>query len=349
MVRLVPQKLRQWVKQSGLIDWPSALILLYHRVSDVSFDPQLLCVSPQHFAEHLAILQQHYTPMRLSELTQRMSRRQWFPRPFVAITFDDGYADNLQEAKPLLARYGIPATVFVTAGAIDDHREFWWDELERLLLQPGTLPEVLELKIADQIHCWHLDTATTYRDSDAQQHSHWNVLIDSNPTPRHQAYRELSSLLRPLADANRQAILSQLRAQANVNADGRTTHRALSAAAVRELAADGLVEVGAHSITHPVLSQRSIAEQSLEINTSKARLESLLSQPVTSFAYPFGTLGDYTSDTIEVVRQAGFARACSNYEGVMRRSPDPFQLPRFLVRNWDGDEFARRLREWMHG
>ena len=62
------------------------------------------------------------------------------PSAGVVVTFDDGYADNFHNAKPLLERYEIPATVFVTTGYLQDQREFWWDELERILLQPGTLP-----------------------------------------------------------------------------------------------------------------------------------------------------------------------------------------------------------------
>ena len=66
------------------------------------------------------------------------------------ITFDDGYADVLHHAKPLLERHSVPATVFVATGAIGQRREFWWDELGGLFLQPGTLPEELELTVDEE-------------------------------------------------------------------------------------------------------------------------------------------------------------------------------------------------------
>src|SRR5437773_7329055 len=134
---------------------PKSIILLYHRVADVRPDPWSLCVTPQHFAEHLEVLRQQSRPMHLQQLVSRL-RDGNLPRHAVAITFDDGYADNLLQAKPALERYDIPATVFVATGNIEQAHEFWWDELERLLLQPGTLPEELRLSIDGKTYRWEL-------------------------------------------------------------------------------------------------------------------------------------------------------------------------------------------------
>jgi peptidoglycan/xylan/chitin deacetylase (PgdA/CDA1 family) len=135
-----------------------ALILMYHRVAEVDLDPWGLCVTPQYFAEHLSVLQKYAHPISLQQLTQA-HRKGKIPHRAVAITFDDGYADNLYNAKPLLERYNIPATVFVATGQIGSQREFWWDELERVLVQPGTLPEKLCLEINGSTHQWELGTA----------------------------------------------------------------------------------------------------------------------------------------------------------------------------------------------
>jgi peptidoglycan/xylan/chitin deacetylase (PgdA/CDA1 family) len=74
----------------------------------------------------------------------------------VAVTFDDGYADNLLNGKPLLECYDVPVTVFVTSGYVGAGREFWADELERLFLQPGTLRQELCLAIKGRTHQWDL-------------------------------------------------------------------------------------------------------------------------------------------------------------------------------------------------
>ena len=96
---------------------PSVLILLYHRIVNLPTDPQLLAVTPQHFTEHLEILGSHAYPIPLRQLVKGLKEGD-IPKRGVVVTFDDGYADNLENAKPLLERFGIPATFFISAGAI---------------------------------------------------------------------------------------------------------------------------------------------------------------------------------------------------------------------------------------
>src|SRR3954452_3089893 len=167
---------------------PEALILLYHRVADRPSDPQLLCVTPDHFAEHLDILHKYMYPMSLRQFMQQADNNS-LRRRSVIITFDDGYTDNAYAARDLLERYDLPATIFVTSGYVDQRRELWWDELERLLLQPGVLPEILRLTIDGHMYCWELGTAARYSKEDYQRLCSWHVLIETDPTPRHHVYR----------------------------------------------------------------------------------------------------------------------------------------------------------------
>lgn len=90
-----------------------------------------------------------------------------------------------------------------------------------------------------------------------------------------------------------------------------------------------------------------IAAQRDEIQRSKIRLEEILMGPVTSFAYPYGTKADYTVEPVAAVRECGFDCACSNFGGRIRGGADPWQLPRFVVRDWDGEDFRRHLMEWL--
>lgn len=323
--------------------YPQSLILLYHRVTELPSDPQLLSVTPTHFAEHLEILHKYTCPLTLQQLVQGL-REGHIPNQAVVITFDDGYADNLYQAKPLLEQYKVPATVFVTSGYVGQSDEFWWDELDRLLLQPGVLPEILSLNINNNSWQWELREAANYSQETYQRYRHWHMLEQDTPSPRQRLYRSLGQLLRPLPVEERLKTLTELQSWTGAKPEGRLTHRALSPDEVCQLTAGGLIEVGAHTVTHPILSTLSPALQQVEIEQSKAQLERILGRPILSFSYPYGARSDYTSRTIDLVRKAGFECACSNFADTVWSGIDCFQLPRFLVRDWDGAEFARQLQ-----
>jgi peptidoglycan/xylan/chitin deacetylase (PgdA/CDA1 family) len=94
-------------------------------------------------------------PIPLQQLVEALQEGK-VPARAVVVTFDDGYPDNLHEAMPLLERYDISATMFVTAGQLGSQREPWWDELDRLLLQPGILPPKLRLNINGSTFDFHI-------------------------------------------------------------------------------------------------------------------------------------------------------------------------------------------------
>ena len=303
---------------------PGTLILLYHRVAELRLDPLLLSVTPTHFEEHLQVLSRVTKPLSLRTLVRSLQSNQVTPHG-VVVTFDDGAADNLHNAKPLLERYNIPATVFVATEYSKGEREFWWDELERLLLAPAELPQSLNLKLNGTSLNWNANNS------------------------REQLYQQLGDSLRLLPSAKRFDILGELQQWSGLVATPRQSHRALSHEEIRQLADGGLVEIGAHTVTHPVLSAIPPAQQQEEISESKVQLEQILNQPVVSFAYPYGTRDDYNRDSVEIVKQTKFSCACSNFKGVVQPRTSLYELPRFVVRDWDGDEFERQLRGWFRG
>ena len=345
MIRHIVAKSKQAVRRFRSQIAHAPLILLYHRVADLHLDPQLLSVTQAHFAEHLDVLRQHATPMALREMVRAL-RENNLPRRAVAVTFDDGYADNLHNAKPLLERYDVPATVYVSSGFVDTSREFVHDMLEGLFLQPGRLPQQLTLTVRGRAYQWDLGEEAWYSEAAFHRNRGWHVLKVENPTPRHHVYRALCQLFYTLPDGDRRSAFDALMTWAGARSASREPYRVLRSDEIRNLAAGGLVDVGAHTVAHPVLSALPPPEQQAEVQQSKASLEEILNSPVSSFAYPYGTRSDYTAETVSIVREAGYDHACSNFEGLVRQGTDPWQLPRFLVRDWDGDEFACRLREW---
>jgi peptidoglycan/xylan/chitin deacetylase (PgdA/CDA1 family) len=314
-------------------------------VTEVQHDPQLLCVSRSHFAEHLDIIRRLSRPTKLGSLDEVLQRRN--RRPPIAVTFDDGYRDNLHNAKPLLERYDVPATVFVASGYVTSREAFWWDRLDKIFLQAWNLPRMLDLNINGRSYHWDLGPLSQYDEATHRQDRDWSVLRKDDPTPRHRIYRTLQNLFVLSGIIERQKLLNELSGWSGIIQAAESAHAALTEAEVVRLADGGLIEVGAHTVNHPALSQIPEKEQSAEISKSKAHLEEILSAPVTSFAYPYGGRGHYTDRTVASVRDAGFKRACSNFTGFVRAGSDPWQLPRFLVRDWSGEEFMSRIKGWL--
>lgn len=324
----------------------SAIILLYHRVTELSSDPWSLAVKPAHFNEHLEVLRRHGRTLPLPELLTLIEEGD-LPENSAAVTFDDGYADNLHGAKPLLERHGIPATFFLVSDAIGNSREFWWDELEKIFLQPRNLPGELRLTVGARTHTWKLDDGAEQSFGRAQRGCVGDRqlrTVGSRPA----LYRTLWEMLRRANRDVREKVMDELARWGNVDLTARPTHRTLAREEAFALSGGDLVEIGAHSVSHPALADLPPLDQLYELVQSKARLEEITGRPVTCFAYPYGRRGDYSGATMTLLQETGFACACANFSGAVYRRTDRLQLPRIYVRDWDGDQFAKVLSKWLH-
>jgi peptidoglycan/xylan/chitin deacetylase (PgdA/CDA1 family) len=287
-------------------------VLLYHRIALRERDPWKLCTSPRHFAEHLEVLRGRVC--RLAELPESRAPGR------VALSFDDGYADALLALHPLLEQSGAPATVFVTTGGPRDGSAFWWEELDGLLAPSHALPERLELRIRGGLRCFELGGAHA----------------------RERLSLALHRLLGALEGEERREPLEALRAWAGVANPVSAEDRALDREELQRLAASDLVEIGAHTVSHPRLPELALAAQQREIRGSRDFLAEVLGRRPTSFAYPHGL---QRAATRRIVRESGFARACTSAPGVVRSGCDPLRLPRVEAPDCDGETFAR----WLHG
>jgi len=320
---------------------PGPTILLYHRVAELTADPQLLAVSPAHFDGHLSVLKKHYNIMPLDDLVTAVING-IVPKKAVAITFDDGYADNFQHAWPLLKKHSIPATIYLTTGYISSNREFFCDELERLLLCQKKLPQTIRLIISGRQYEWFLRPKSN---STLDIHNNsWSIENLDNPTPAHRAYREIHQLVRILPYEMQRQILDQIRKAVGDDGSARPSHLAMSWGQIKKIADDRLVNIGAHTVNHAYLSSLSINAQQSEIIGSVKAIESHINKKVTSFAYPYGTRDAYDGNTLSVMRQIGFMNSVSNYRARISPSVDPYQLPRLIIRDYPRDTFRRYLR-----
>lgn len=317
------------------------MILCYHRVAELDCDPQLLAVTPEHFDEHLESIAAEYESQTLDELAA--GERGSSPRPAVVITFDDGYSDNLLCAAPMLERHDLAATVFVASGQVGSSREFWWDELEFIFLQPGTVPETLEITADGCQRRFELSADAEYSEDAFRRHRTWTVLDGSLPTRRHDVYKELCAVVRPLSPSARDTVLNELFDWAGRSRPARSTRRALDREQLQRLATSPRLSIGAHTVSHPVLSTLPEDDQRHEIASGKNELEVIAGCGVSHFAYPYGAVSDYTSRTIELVREAGFNTACTTTRAPANPGSSPFTLPRLVVRDCGGAELLKQI------
>lgn len=327
---------------------PRSVILLYHRVAKLRTDPYGIAVHPRRFNQHMRVLRDSGLCLPLQQLHKQLAAGK-LRRSAIAVTFDDGYADNLHNALPALERHGIPATIFIASGLIDGDEEIWSDELDRILLQPGRLPPHLRVDAGGDCCDFELngDARLGWLTSMRGRNRKWRMWMEPQ-NRRHAAMRALWQALRAASTSQQQRMITQLREAAGVDPRGRPTHRWLTTAELRALARSQYIEIGGHTVNHPSLGHQPEAVQQHEIRQCKATLENLLQREVSSFAYPYGERIDYSETTKSILRECRFSRACSNFGGCASDSTDEFDLRRVAVHNCSGEEFRSRLFQWLN-
>ncbi len=322
------------------------LVLAYHRAADLAEDPWRLAVTPRHLAEHLDILARHTRTLTAHQVVRALDAR--VPPRAVAVTFDDGYAELATEVRPLLDRTGVAATMYVVSGAVDAGREFWWDALERVFLGPGVLPDLLDLPLGDDRlrvptgPPGPADRVPSAPRPEGAATPGWRAWQPPR-SQRQRAFLEVYRRLRVLLPDARASAMDALLDWAGIEASPRPSHRTLTGGELAALAADPLIEIGAHTVTHPSLTSIPADLRKVEIEGSRASLEERIGAEVGTFAYPHGGPADVDAATIALVRQAGFASAFVSRPGRARAASDRHAIPRVFVEDQDGDGFARLL------
>ncbi|MBV7529480.1 polysaccharide deacetylase family protein [Chitinophaga sp. sic0106] len=308
-----------------------AVILLYHRVTNLAADPQELAVSPANFDAQLQYLQANYNVLDAAQFLAYAQSGKPFPKRSVLITFDDGYADNYLEALPIMTKQATPALFYITTSKLNTTKEQWWDDLERVLLTGNTLPDTLHININGAAHTFNtVDTAAITG-----------------------TYYALQAILRFCAPDVIDRAMQYLYSWAGCGSEGRPSHRMMTFDELKAMAASPYVQIGCHTHRHPAVGMLPYAQQLQEIGQSKEILESLLQQPIQHFSYPFGGrkfLGSkryYNADSIKACKELGLQMVCANYYGQVHSWSNRFALPRILVRDWKEEEFASRMERFF--
>jgi peptidoglycan/xylan/chitin deacetylase (PgdA/CDA1 family) len=292
-----------------------ALVLLYHRVAAPRQDPLGLCVSPRHFDEQLEILASARRVVSLEDLVAQPER------DMVALTFDDGYRDNALAGAPLLAARGLPWTLFVSTGHVDERVRYWWDDVIALLAIPGRAPE-LELELPGGPRAWRVDTAARLE----------------------RARDFLLAALQGVDAATVRTALNALSAWAHERRGDRDGVP-MSIGELCDIARAGAA-IGAHTRTHRGLAYASETDQREEVLRSRDDIAGWLGKSPTMFAYPFGVPGaDVDARAQAIVRSAGFRLAVLNSPGVVTPRTDSFAIPRCAVPDIGAGAFGAWLRD----
>jgi peptidoglycan/xylan/chitin deacetylase (PgdA/CDA1 family) len=317
---------------------PRAVVLVYHRLGEQSADPWRLTVDPEIFAGQMETLARDWSPLSLADLVEgfRMGR---LPERAVAVTFDDGYADNLEVAAPILVEHGIPTTLFVATDLINSGGPLWWDELATLLLEPAELPPILTVSVGNG-NRWPIPPVAANDPQVAVSTQPWEAM----PGTRLHAFYDVWLALRELDSPTREAALDEIAEWADApRPSGRVL---LTWEQVQEFAALPGFELGAHTVTHPALPSCSEEGARAEIAGSAERLRAQARVDVEQFAYPFGA---WNQSVARLVADLGFRAAYTTDGKAISWSSSPHALPRVPAEGHAPREFSVVLGALMGG
>jgi peptidoglycan/xylan/chitin deacetylase (PgdA/CDA1 family) len=288
-------------------------ILCYHDIGPTA--KGRLLIAEKTFQEQMRYLKNNgFRAVTLSEYYEFLTQKRQLPRKTVVITFDDGYADNEELAAPILARLGLSATFFITTGFIGGGC-MWNDQVIESIR--GIRAPELDLRPFGM-----------------------QVLPLDSDAARRRAVTDVLTAIKHLEQARRQAIADAIGAMAGFE---RAPSLMMSADQLRAMRQRHRMDIGAHTITHPILTRLSNDAARHEISRGKRELEMMIGETVHLFAYPNGAPGqDYRPEHAAMARDCGFTAAVSTAWGAASAASDRFQLPRFTP--WDRTRMRYGMR-----
>ncbi|MBD5487030.1 MAG: polysaccharide deacetylase family protein [Lachnospiraceae bacterium] len=300
-------------------------ILLYHRVEYLNDDFNMQAVTPDNFERHMKFLHDHYDVISLNTPIG-----EWFDggnKDAVIITFDDGYYDFLYNAIPVLEKYHVPATVFVTTGNIDSEYENWTDSILRIIFSNNKQKDFFTFD--NQFYQGKYPTR--------------------NYKEKYDFYQMIRRIFLVSTAEEKRRYEGELLDWAGLEREGRKDRRIMNSEEIRKAAVTEGISIGAHTVTHAALKTLSASEQRSEILESKRNLEKIIGKEVTLFSYPFGTRDEYSDVTVQLVKEVGFEKAVVAYPAGLNEEINFYELNRFVVRNYDEKDFVEYVENVVFG
>lgn len=288
------------------------IVLIYHRVLNEKDSFYSGDVDIETFDWYMSIVSKQFNVLPLSEAVERLGKNS-LPARALAITFDDGYEDNYTNALPVLKKYQLPATFFVATGFLDGG--IMWNDIVIESIRATRHPTV-ELPFID------IDERPLNSEHDK------TALI-----------KEILGKIKYLAFDERKDIVSKIMEMLEASVPDNLM---MKSSDVVKMSESGM-EIGAHTVNHPILSRIELDDAEKEITQSRNLLKELTGTEITGFAYPNGRPNqDYQLEHPALLKKCGFQYAVSTAWGFANSKTDPFQLPR--IGSWDNSELKFNLR-----
>lgn len=302
--------LYRWIK--SLNKKQEVLVLVYHRVlgdQEVNnLDIGVISASPKNFGEQMKYISNNYTVISLDHFIEHIQNKTKLPEDSVIITFDDGYRDNYINAYPILKKYGLTATIFLTTWYIANTDLLWWDKVAYMI---------------NETKCMDFELPGLGR---------YSLKTDIK---RAEAIWCVQEKLKRMGEGEKNLLLGKLSDTLSVEIPGDLGRGLfMSWDEVREMS-EGGISFGAHTVTHAILTEVSLKEAREEIHESKKKIYNELGKPVKSFAYPNGDAADFNEDIKEILKDEGFTCAVISSYGINDLETDPYELRRIMIDNFD--------------
>ncbi len=295
------------------------LVLGWHNVAGTYAFPSSGESGRSGFVQQMRVLSRTANVLALNDALERLARGAPLPPRAVSITFDDGYADNLTLAAPILERLELPATFFLVPGLLSGEIDAWWETLGWAIFKSP-------LDVFD----WEGTTFTIGDDA-----------------ARRAAYDRLVPILKFQARADRDVAMSALLEM--LSPRGERPRLFMDWSGARELVRRGF-SVESHTYAHPVLSQETAAEQLRELADARRQLEDRLSIEISTLAYPHGGPPDYNADTLVATKAAGYSWGVTTREAFTTSATPPLEIRRCVVYPERGViDLLAQLRYMLHG
>ncbi len=292
-------KISRVLSRSGLLSvfeqlpaGPGLIVFNHHRIgnrAECEYDRELFSASAEQFDFQLSYIKRHFPILLPHELVELLSKKKQLTRLHAMITFDDGYLDNYTLAFELLKQHSLTAVFFLVSTFAGTSYVPWWDEISYLVRHSpaSSLPMM----------------------------SRRGVPIDLN-LDREAAIAKVLQAYKSEENMDSFSFMQELRAEAQVELPC-AERRFLNWDEAREMRDAGM-EIGAHTHTHPFLGRLPFTRQQTELRESKAIIDQNMGRAVTSLAYPNGSPKDFTIETQQIAREAGYTTAYSYYGGINR-------------------------------